>query len=30
MQNWLTRILVERLEKKSETVIATLNLNRGD
>jgi hypothetical protein len=30
MQNWLTRILVERLEKKSEVVIATLNLNRGD
>jgi hypothetical protein len=30
MQNWLTRILVERLEKRSEAVIATLNLNRGD
>ncbi|MFA6084478.1 DUF2851 family protein [Mucilaginibacter sp.] len=30
MENWLTRILVERLEKKSETVITALNLNRGD
>ncbi|MEB0262165.1 MULTISPECIES: DUF2851 family protein [unclassified Mucilaginibacter] len=30
MQNWLTRILVERLEKRSEAVIAALALNRGD
>jgi predicted nucleic acid-binding protein len=30
MENWLTRILVERLEKRSDTVIAALNLNRGD
>ncbi|TWR25816.1 DUF2851 family protein [Mucilaginibacter pallidiroseus] len=30
MQNWLTRILVERLEKRSEAVIAALNHNRGD
>ncbi|MDB5130613.1 MAG: hypothetical protein JWR02_362 [Mucilaginibacter sp.] len=30
MQNWLTRVLVERLEKRSATVIAELNLNRGD
>ena len=30
MQNWLTRILVERLEKRSEAVITALNLNRGD
>ncbi|MBD1394448.1 DUF2851 family protein [Mucilaginibacter glaciei] len=30
MENWLTRILVERLEKRSETVIAALNQNRGD
>lgn len=30
IQNWLTRVLVERLQKKSETVINTLQLNRGD
>lgn len=30
MQNWLTRVLVERLEKRSAAVIDTLNLNRGD
>jgi hypothetical protein len=30
MQNWLTRILVERLEKRSEAVIAALAVNRGD
>ncbi|TWR27294.1 DUF2851 family protein [Mucilaginibacter achroorhodeus] len=30
MQNWLTRILVERLEKRSEAVIASLEQNRGD
>jgi hypothetical protein len=30
LHNWLTRVLVERLEKKSATVIAALNLNRGD
>jgi len=30
MYNWLTRVLVERLEKRSAAVIAALNLNRGD
>jgi len=30
MQNWLTRILVERLEKRAETVTAALEKNRGD
>lgn len=30
MHNWLTRVLVERLEKRSEAVVNTLNLNRGD
>jgi hypothetical protein len=30
MQNWLTRVLVERLEKRSEAVIAALSKNRGD
>ncbi|WP_374949490.1 DUF2851 family protein [Mucilaginibacter sp.] len=30
MRNWLTRILVERLEKRSEAVIAALAQNRGD
>ncbi|MDR3694410.1 DUF2851 family protein [Mucilaginibacter sp.] len=30
LHNWLTRVLVERLEKKSATVTAALNLNRGD
>jgi hypothetical protein len=30
LQNWLTRILVERMEKRSEAIIATLANNRGD
>ena len=30
MHNWLTRILVERLEKRSEAVISALTHNRGD
>ncbi len=30
MHNWLTRVLVERLEKRTATVITALNLNRGD
>ncbi|NCD71297.1 DUF2851 family protein [Mucilaginibacter agri] len=30
MRTWLTRVLVERLEKKSAFVIQTLNQNRGD
>ncbi|GAB2692033.1 DUF2851 family protein [Mucilaginibacter koreensis] len=30
MQNWLTRTLIERLERKSETVIRTLHQNRGN
>jgi hypothetical protein len=30
MHNWLTRVLVERLEKKSTAVIAALAINRGD
>jgi hypothetical protein len=30
MHNWLTRVLVERLEKKSTAVIAALTINRGD
>lgn len=30
MQNWFTRILAERLEKKSEAVIAALQQNKGD
>jgi hypothetical protein len=30
MHNWLTRVLVERLEKKSTAVLNTLALNRGD
>ncbi|RYD94322.1 MAG: DUF2851 family protein, partial [Sphingobacteriales bacterium] len=30
MSNWLSRILIERLEKRSETVVAALALNRGD
>src|SRR6185437_1263516 len=30
LHNWLTRVLVERLEKKSAAVIAALDLNRGD
>ncbi len=28
--NWFTRVLVERLEKRSAAVIEALNLNRGD
>jgi hypothetical protein len=30
MRTWLTRVLVERLEKRSKVVIETLELNRGD
>ena len=30
MQTWLTRVLVERMEKKSAAVIASLGQNRGD
>jgi hypothetical protein len=30
LKTWFTRILVERLEKKSEAVLAALQLNRGD
>jgi len=30
LHNWLTRVLVERLEKKSAAVIPALNFNRGD
>ncbi|MBD1367073.1 DUF2851 family protein [Mucilaginibacter sp. ZT4R22] len=30
MQNWLTRVLVERLEKRAEAVNAALAINRGD
>ena len=30
LQNWLTRVLVERLEKKSAAVIDALKVNRGD
>ena len=30
LYNWLTRVLVERLEKKSVNVIAALNSNKGD
>ncbi len=30
LKNWLTRILIERLEKRSATVIAALEKNRGD
>jgi len=30
MRSWFTRVLIERLEKRSETVITALNLNRGD
>jgi hypothetical protein len=30
MHDWLTRVLVERLEKKSTAVIAALAINRGD
>ncbi|HZY39862.1 MAG TPA: DUF2851 family protein [Mucilaginibacter sp.] len=30
LHNWLTRVLVERMEKKSAAIISALNLNRGD
>ncbi|PTQ95002.1 uncharacterized protein DUF2851 [Mucilaginibacter yixingensis] len=30
LRNWLTRVLVERLEKKSKTVLDALEQNRGD
>lgn len=30
MNNWLTRVLVERMEYKSAAVISALNLNKGD
>jgi hypothetical protein len=30
MHNWLTRVLIERLEKRSAAVIDVLNLNHGD
>jgi hypothetical protein len=30
LRNWLTRVLVERLEKRSAAVIAALDKNRGD
>lgn len=30
LRTWFTRVLIERLEKKSAAVIAALNLNRGD
>jgi len=30
LKTWFTRILIERLEKKSEAVIKALELNRGD
>jgi hypothetical protein len=30
MRSWFTRILIERLEKRSTAVISALNLNRGD
>jgi hypothetical protein len=30
MRSWFTRILIERLEKRSTAVINALNLNRGD
>jgi len=30
MRSWFTRVLIERLEKRSTTVISALNLNRGD
>jgi len=30
LRTWFTRILIERLEKKSTAVIASLELNRGD
>jgi hypothetical protein len=30
LHNWLTRVLIERLEKRSTAVITALNHNRGD
>jgi hypothetical protein len=30
LHNWLTRVLIERLEKRSAAVIDALNINRGD
>jgi hypothetical protein len=30
MQNWLTRVLVERMEKRSANVAAAIALNKGD
>jgi hypothetical protein len=30
LKNWLTRVLIERLEKRSANVLAALELNRGD
>jgi len=30
MHNWLTRVLVERLERRSAAIISAINLNRGD
>ncbi len=30
LHNWFTRVLVERLEKRSAAVVSALNLNKGD
>lgn len=30
LRTWFTRVLIERLEKKSATIIAALQINRGD
>ena len=30
LRNWLTRVLIERLEKRSDAVMATLEKNKGD
>jgi hypothetical protein len=30
LKTWFTRVLIERLEKKSDAVIASLTINRGD
>jgi len=30
MRNWLTRVLIERFEKRSQIVLKALELNRGD
>ena len=30
IQNWLTRVLIERLESRSHALLETLNVNRGD